>query len=101
MVVPGQSGNAEFLRSDVLAPGSWSTSAPSGTSVLERRRAIDARWQAWLDEGVEPSGLAEEISRSWRRVRDAYGIGPALKKHISLFFLLKKNREKCWWAGAS
>ncbi|MFL5411665.1 MAG: sigma-54-dependent Fis family transcriptional regulator [Myxococcales bacterium] len=81
MVVPGQSGNAEFLRSDVLAPGSWSTSAPSGTSVLERRRAIDALWQAWLDEGVEPSGLAEEISRSWRRVRDAYGIDPALK-HI-------------------
>jgi transcriptional regulator of acetoin/glycerol metabolism len=78
MVVTGRCGNAEFLRSDVLASRSWPTDAPS---ALERRRAIDALWQAWLEQGVEPAGLAEEIFRSWRRVRDSYRVDPALK-HI-------------------
>jgi transcriptional regulator of acetoin/glycerol metabolism len=60
----------------------WSPKQPGETSVLERRRFIDARWEAYLSEGVEPAGLPDEISRSWHRVRDAYRIDPALK-HIS------------------
>ncbi|TMB38041.1 MAG: sigma-54-dependent Fis family transcriptional regulator [Deltaproteobacteria bacterium] len=48
--------------------------------LLERRRSVDAVWEAFLAKGVQPAGLSGEILRSWQRVRDAYRIDPALKR---------------------
>jgi hypothetical protein len=44
----------------------WSPKEPSGTSILERRRFIDSLWQAWLEQGVEPAGLAEALEEFFR-----------------------------------
>jgi transcriptional regulator of acetoin/glycerol metabolism len=51
---------------------------------LERRRLVDRAWQQYVQDGVLPDGLSEEISQSWQRVRESYRIDPGLKqpKHV-------------------
>jgi sigma-54 dependent transcriptional regulator, acetoin dehydrogenase operon transcriptional activator AcoR len=53
---------------------------------LERRRFIERAWQRYvqdgleLQDGLEPAGLSDEISSSWRRARESYGIDPAIER---------------------
>ena len=50
------------------------------TPRLERRRIVDRAWQLYVQEGLEPVGIAEEISRSWRRARDLHRIDPGMTR---------------------
>jgi transcriptional regulator of acetoin/glycerol metabolism len=43
---------------------------------LERRRLVDRAWQLYVQDGVVPSGISDDISESWRRAREAYRIDP-------------------------
>ncbi|BDG05551.1 sigma-54-dependent Fis family transcriptional regulator [Anaeromyxobacter oryzae] len=47
---------------------------------LERRRLVDRAWQRYVQDGLEPAGMSEEISSSWRRARESYQIDPAIKR---------------------
>ena len=47
---------------------------------LERRRNVDRAWQLYVREGLEPAGIAEEISRSWRRARELHRIDPGITR---------------------
>jgi sigma-54 dependent transcriptional regulator, acetoin dehydrogenase operon transcriptional activator AcoR len=47
---------------------------------LERRLFVDRAWQRYVQDGLEPAGMSEEISSSWRRARESYGIDPALTR---------------------
>lgn len=42
----------------------------------DRRRAADEAWNAYVRDGEGPSGVRDEILRSWRRSRDTYRIDP-------------------------
>ncbi len=50
------------------------------TPRLERRRIVDRAWHLYVEEGLEPVGIAEEISRSWRRARDLHRIDPGMTR---------------------
>jgi len=50
------------------------------TPRLERRRLVDRAWQRYVQEGLEPAGIAEEISRSWRRARELHRIDPGITR---------------------
>ena len=52
---------------------------PRPTSRIERRRIVDRAWQRYVQEGIGPEGVADEIARSWRRARVDYKIDPAMK----------------------
>jgi transcriptional regulator of acetoin/glycerol metabolism len=52
----------------------------TGTSRLERRKLSDRAWQRYVVDGQQPDGVADEISESWHRVREAYRIDPGLKE---------------------
>lgn len=52
---------------------------PRPSTRLERRRAVDRAWRSYVQDGIEPAGVGEEIARSWRRARLDYRIDPALK----------------------
>jgi len=47
---------------------------------LERRRFVDRAWQRYVHDGLEPVGISDEISSSWRRARESYRIDPALTR---------------------
>ena len=49
----------------------------SGTR-LERRRHVDRAWERYVQDGLEPVDVSEEISSSWRRARESYRIDPAI-----------------------
>jgi transcriptional regulator of acetoin/glycerol metabolism len=55
------------------------TLATPGTR-LERRLFVDRAWQRYVQDGLEPAGMSEEISSSWRRARESYRIDPALTR---------------------
>lgn len=46
----------------------------------ERRRLVDRAWRRYVQDGGEPGDVAQEISRSWRRSREAYRIDPRLTR---------------------
>jgi len=50
------------------------------TPRLERRRTVDRAWQLYVQEGLEPAGIAGEISRSWRRARELHRIDPGITR---------------------
>jgi sigma-54 dependent transcriptional regulator, acetoin dehydrogenase operon transcriptional activator AcoR len=45
---------------------------------LERRRHVDRAWQQYVQDGIAPAGLADEISASWQRARESYQIDPGI-----------------------
>ena len=45
-----------------------------------RRRFIDRAWHTFVGDGVAIDGVSPEIARSWERVRDTYGVDPALRR---------------------
>ena len=47
---------------------------------LERRRRVDDAWRRYVQDGLEPVGVGEEISRSWSRCRDRCGIDPGISR---------------------
>jgi transcriptional regulator of acetoin/glycerol metabolism len=51
-------------------------------SKIQRRRAAERAWQQFVQDRIAPQGLREEISRSWLRVRESYGIDPGLTQPI-------------------
>ena len=53
---------------------------PAAGKRLERRRLLDRAWQSFVQDGLEPRGVGEQISRSWQRSRDTYRIDPALSR---------------------
>jgi transcriptional regulator of acetoin/glycerol metabolism len=53
---------------------------PRPSSRLERRRAIDRAWLLYVQDGIEPTQVGEEVARSWRRVRTDYRIDPEMKR---------------------
>jgi len=58
-------------------------SSPRPTSLLvKRRQVIDRAWLAYIEDGVEPVGLSAEIVRSWRRVRDTFGVDPTIRRAL-------------------
>ena len=47
---------------------------------LERRRLVDRAWQLYVQDGVAPSDVSDDISDSWRRAREAYRIDPGIER---------------------
>jgi len=47
---------------------------------LERRRIVDRAWHAYVEEGLEPEGIGDDITRSWRRARDTHRVDPAITR---------------------
>ncbi|HEX9291140.1 MAG TPA: sigma-54-dependent Fis family transcriptional regulator [Anaeromyxobacteraceae bacterium] len=47
---------------------------------LERRRLVDRAWQLYVQDGVAPAGVSDEISASWRRARESYRIDPGIAR---------------------
>ena len=45
---------------------------------LERRRHVDRAWERYVQDGLDPVDVSEEISSSWRRARESYRIDPAI-----------------------
>src|SRR3990172_2081109 len=45
---------------------------------LARRRQVGRAWRRFSEDAIEPAGISEEISRSWRRARMSYQIDPGL-----------------------
>lgn len=50
------------------------------TPRLERRRLVDRAWQLFVEKGLEPAGVADEISRSWRRARELHRVDPGITR---------------------
>jgi transcriptional regulator of acetoin/glycerol metabolism len=66
---------------EVLAfPEAMKLLGPGGTTRIERRKVSDRAWQQYVVDGVMPEGISDEIAESWLRVRESYGIDPALKQ---------------------
>ena len=55
-----------------------------GAKRLERQRIVRHAWERYIVDGVEPTGVAKEIARSWRRARETYRLDP-LQKRIGRF----------------
>jgi transcriptional regulator of acetoin/glycerol metabolism len=55
---------------------------PASGTRLERRHVVDQAWRTYVQDGIEPAGVAEEIVRSWRRVREAYRIDPGMGRIV-------------------
>jgi transcriptional regulator of acetoin/glycerol metabolism len=64
------------------------------TTRLERRRLVDRAWQLYVQDGVEPAGIGDEISQSWRRTREVYRIDPGLT-HLSRLLSTDELHERC------
>jgi transcriptional regulator of acetoin/glycerol metabolism len=47
-----------------------------------RQRSMERAWERYVRDGVEPTGVGDEIVRSWRRARHEYRIDPALTSPI-------------------
>jgi transcriptional regulator of acetoin/glycerol metabolism len=47
---------------------------------LERRRTVDRAWKLYVQDGVSPSGISDEISASWRRARESHQIDPGISR---------------------
>ncbi|OFX25249.1 MAG: hypothetical protein A2V77_17960 [Anaeromyxobacter sp. RBG_16_69_14] len=45
-----------------------------------RRRQIDRAWRLFVEDAIEPAGISEEISQSWRRARVSYQIDPGITR---------------------
>jgi sigma-54 dependent transcriptional regulator, acetoin dehydrogenase operon transcriptional activator AcoR len=45
---------------------------------LQRRYKVDRAWHAYIQDGIAPTDISDEISASWRRAREAYRIDPAI-----------------------
>src|SRR5574341_313793 len=79
-------GRANFARhlvklaSHLLASIRRMTQIVSPPHRLERRRATERAWQLYVQDGIEPSGIADEIARSWRRARVEHKIDPGLTR---------------------
>ncbi len=54
--------------------------APSALPLTERRQFLDRAWLAFVQDGVEPEGVPPEIVRSWRRVKESFGVDPTLRR---------------------
>jgi transcriptional regulator of acetoin/glycerol metabolism len=50
----------------------------SSRTRVERRRLVDAAWQRYVQDGIEPAGVPDEISNSWQRAREFYRIDPGI-----------------------
>jgi sigma-54 dependent transcriptional regulator, acetoin dehydrogenase operon transcriptional activator AcoR len=53
---------------------------PRPTSRIERRRVTDKAWQRYVQEGIGPEGVSDDIARSWNRSRIDYQVDPAMKR---------------------
>jgi sigma-54 dependent transcriptional regulator, acetoin dehydrogenase operon transcriptional activator AcoR len=53
-----------------------------GTSEtrMVRRRVVDLAWRRYVQDGIEPDGLSEQISSSWRRARESFRIDPGIAR---------------------
>jgi sigma-54 dependent transcriptional regulator, acetoin dehydrogenase operon transcriptional activator AcoR len=49
---------------------------------LERRRFVDRAWQRFVQDGIAPTELSEDIASSWRRARESYRIDPGLVRPL-------------------
>jgi transcriptional regulator of acetoin/glycerol metabolism len=52
----------------------------SQATRLERRRLIDRAWELYVQDGVQPTELSDEIQRSWKRAREEYQIDPCITR---------------------
>src|SRR5512138_2859947 len=50
------------------------------SSRLERRRLIDRAWELYVQDGVQPAELSDEIRRSWQRSKEDYQIDPCITR---------------------
>ncbi len=50
------------------------------SSRLERRRLIDRAWELYVQDGVQPGELSDEIRRSWQRSKEEYQIDPSITR---------------------
>ena len=49
---------------------------------LQRQEALERAWLRYVEDGVAPDGLSQEISRSWQRAKESYRIDPGLRAPI-------------------
>jgi sigma-54 dependent transcriptional regulator, acetoin dehydrogenase operon transcriptional activator AcoR len=52
----------------------------SPTTRLERRRLLDRAWERYVQDGIQPAGVSDDITESWRRAREAHRIDPGLTR---------------------
>jgi sigma-54 dependent transcriptional regulator, acetoin dehydrogenase operon transcriptional activator AcoR len=51
------------------------------TPRIERRHLVDRAWQGYVRDGaLDPTGIGDDIGRSWRRARDSHRIDPAITR---------------------
>lgn len=75
-----QMGRGGLSQSEVLAFSDPMRLFRQPSTRLERRRLVDRAWQQYVVDGITPDGVSEEITQSWQRVRESYGIDPGLKQ---------------------
>jgi transcriptional regulator of acetoin/glycerol metabolism len=76
---------AEVQRSRALEENATTPFPPSpiaSATRLERRRTTDRAWRLYVQDGLDPTGVGEEIARSWRRAREAYRIDPGITRPV-------------------
>jgi transcriptional regulator of acetoin/glycerol metabolism len=70
------------------------------THPMQRRRALDRAWLAFIEDGVEPDGLSPEIARSWRRAREVFGVDPTLLRAQRVLqaeaLADRRRRDQAW-----
>jgi transcriptional regulator of acetoin/glycerol metabolism len=71
--------------------------APRQSSTREeRRRAADEAWQRFVQDGIAPAGVDEDVLRSWVRSRESYRIDPTMPRPTRLLSpdALLERRER-------
>jgi transcriptional regulator of acetoin/glycerol metabolism len=66
------------------------------TPRLQRRRLIERAWELFVQDGVQPTGLSDEIRRSWQRARENFQIDPGITRPRCVLSpdVLAERREK-------
>ena len=65
------------------------------TPRLQRRRLIERAWELFVQDGVQPTELSDEIRRSWQRARENQ-IDPGITRPRRVLSpdVLAERREK-------
>lgn len=63
---------------------------------LERRRYVDRAWHRFVQDGIAPTELSDDIASSWRRARESYQIDPGLARPLRVLAedVLAERRER-------
>ena len=66
---------------------------------LERRLFIERAWQEYVQSGVEPTGIRDDVLSSWRRARETHRIDPTSSRPSAILApdALEERRARDEW----